>query len=420
MNMKVLHLSTFDLVGGAARAAYRIHQAMLGINIDSQLIVQHKQSNDPTVIAAESKLVAKLRSVGDASVLNFYQHRLQMFSPQWFPDALLKSVDRFAPDSIHLNWVCNGFVPIETVAKFKQPLIWTIHDMWSFTGGCHYTLGCNRYTVSCGDCPQLQSGRDLDLSRLVWQRKAKAWQNLNLTLVATSKWMAKCVGESSLFRDMPIEVIPIGLDTNVFKPLDSSIARELLNLPQAKHLVLFGAIDGTGDTRKGFHLLQQALDRLLELGWGDRIELVVFGCSQPAKPLELGFPVHYLGKLQDNLSLRIAYAAADVTIAPSIEEAFGQIASESFACGTPVVVFANTGLADIVDCHQNGYVAKYCDTADLARGIAWVLEDSERHRRLRQAAREKAEREYTMPVQAHRYQSLLHKILDRSKTTPTR
>jgi glycosyltransferase involved in cell wall biosynthesis len=411
--MKVLHLSTFDLVGGAARAAYRIHQATLGINIDSQLMVQHKQSSDPTVTAVESKLVAKLRSVGDAAALNFYQQRQQMFSPQWFPAALFKSIDRFAPDLIHLNWICNGFVPIEAFAKFKQPLVLTLHDMWAFTGGCHYTLGCTRYTVSCGDCPQLQSGREADLSRSVWQRKAKAWQNLNLTVVATSQWMAKCAGDSSLFRDLPIEVIPIGLDTNVFKPIDSSIARELLNLPPTKQLVLFGAINATGDARKGFHLLQQALARLLELGWGDRIELVVFGSSKPEKPPDLGFPVHYLGKLQDDLSLRIVYAAADVTIAPSIEEAFGQTASESLACGTPVVAFANTGLADIVDCHENGYVANYCDTADLARGIAWVLEDSERHHRLRQAARQKAEREYQMPVQAQRYRSLFDKILDR-------
>jgi len=413
MKMKVLHLSTFDLAGGAARAAYRIHQAMLGINIDSQLLVQHKHSNDPTVFAVESRLLAKLRSVGDNSVLNFYQHRQQMFSPQWFPADLLKSVDRFAPDAIHLNWICNGFVPIEAFARFKQPLVLTLQDMWSFTGGCHYTLGCDRYTESCGHCPQLQSGRDADLSRSVWQRKVKAWQNLNVTVVAPSKWMAERAGESSLFRDMSIEVIPFGLDTNVFKSIDPRVARELLNLPQAKQLVLFGAIDATGDTRKGFHLLKQALDRLIETGWGDRIELVVFGSSKPDKPLDLGFPVHYLGKLQDDLYLRIAYAAADVMIAPSIEEAFGQTASESLACGTPVVVFANTGLADIVDCHQNGYVAKHCDTVDLARGIAWVLEDSERHRRLRQAAREKAEREYEMQVQAHRYQSLLHKILDR-------
>jgi glycosyltransferase involved in cell wall biosynthesis len=411
--MKVLNLSAFDLAGGAARAAYRIHQGLLGIDLDSQLVVQHKQSTDRTVMTAESKLLAKLRSTGDAYPLNFYRHRQQLFSPQWFPDNLLKSVDRFAPDILNLNWVCNGFVPVEALAKFKQPLVWTLQDMWAFTGGCHYTLGCDRYMTSCGNCPQLQSGRETDLSRAVWQRKATAWKNLNLNIVAPSEWMATCVKASSLFQNIQVEVIPFGLDTTVFKPIEARVARELLNLPQDKQLILFGAIDATGDTRKGFHLLQAALKQLSQTGWGDRLELVVFGSSKPDKPIDLGFPIHYLGKLQDDLSLRVAYAAADVMIAPSIEEAFGQTASESLACGTPVVVFANTGLEDIVDRQRNGYVADYCDTQDLARGIAWVLEDSDRHQRLRHAARHKAEREYAMDVQAHRYLSLFHKILDR-------
>jgi glycosyltransferase involved in cell wall biosynthesis len=411
--MKILHLSAFDLVGGAARAAYRIHQGMCSIGLDSQLMVQHKQSHDANVVTAESKLFAKLRSIGDSTVLNFYRHRHQIFSPQWFPDNLIGSIDRFTPDIINLNWVCNGFVPVEALAKFKQPLVWTLQDMWAFTGGCHYTLGCDRYTASCGNCPQLHSDRETDLSRSIWQRKAKAWQNLNLTVVAPSEWMAKCARASSLFRDVRIEVIPFGLDTTVFKPIAPQIARELLDLPPDKQLVLFGAIDATGDTRKGFHLLQTALKQLRQDGWGDRLELVVFGSSKPEQPIDLGFPIHYLGKLQDDLSLRFAYAAADVMVAPSIEEAFGQIASESLACGTPVVVFTNTGLEDIVDRQQNGYIADYCNTQDLARGIAWVLEDSARHQRLRHAARNKAEREYAMEVQAHRYRSLFHKILDR-------
>ena len=412
MNMKVLNLSTFDLAGGAARAAYRIHQGLRSIDIDSQFLVQHKQSTDPTVVTAEPKLAAKLRSMGDAYPLRSYRQRTQLFSPQWFPSALHKSIDRFAPDILNLNWICNGFVPVSALAKFKQPLVWTLQDMWAFTGGCHYTLGCDRYTASCGNCPQLHSQREADLSRDVWQRKAAAWQNLNLHLVAPSQWMADCIRASALFKHTPISVIPFGLDATVFKPIEARIAREMLNLPQEKQLVLFGAIDATGDTRKGFHLLQAALQQLRDEGWGDRIELVVFGSSAPEQPIDLGFPVRYLGKLTEDRSLQLAYAAADVMIAPSIEEAFGQTASESLACGTPVVVFANTGLADIVDPLQNGYIANYGDTQDLARGIAWVLKDTERHPRLREAARSKAEREYAMDVQAHRYKSLFQNILD--------
>lgn len=412
MKAKVLHLSSFDVVGGAARAAYRIHQGLLKIGANSQILVQYKIGGDTTTHVVEGKIITRARSFIDTTALKQYPQRRQLFSPEWFPDAIASKVAQVNPNIINLNWVCNGFLRVETLAKLGRPLTWTLQDMWSFTGGCHYSQGCDRYKVSCGNCPQLQSGRESDLSRSVWQRKAKAWRNLNLTVVAPSEWMAKCASASSLFQNVRVEVIPFGLDTKVFKPIKARIARELLNLPQDKQLILFGAIDATGDTRKGFHLLQAALKSLSQAGWGDRIELVVFGSSKPDKPVDLGFPIHYLGKLQDDLSLRIAYAAADVMIAPSIEEAFGQTASESLACGTPVVVFTNTGLKDIVDHQQNGYVANYCDTEDLAKGIAWVLEDSERHQNLRYAAREKAEREYAMEIQAHRYLSLFHEILN--------
>jgi len=411
MKVKILHLSSFDVVGGAARAAYRIHRGLLGVGADSQMLVQYKASNDETIQVIEGKVATKIRSLIDATALNSYPQRRQLFSPEWFPDAIPAKVAQINPDIVNLNWVCNGFLQVETLAKLGRPLIWTLQDMWAFTGGCHYSQGCDRYKASCGDCPQLQSGREADLSRSVWRRKAQAWKNLNLTIVAPSQWMANCASASTLFQDVRVEIIPFGLDTQVFKPINAQVARDLLDLPQDKHLILFGAIDATGDTRKGFHLLQAALRDLSQAGWRDRIELVVFGSSKPKSPVDLGFPIHYLGKLQDDLSLRIAYAAADVMIAPSIEEAFGQTASESLACGTPVVVFTNTGLKDIVDHQQNGYVASYCDIGDLATGIAWILEDSGRHQALRHAAREKAEREYAMDVQAHRYLTLVYDIL---------
>jgi glycosyltransferase involved in cell wall biosynthesis len=414
--MKVVNLSSFDLAGGAARAAYRMHQGLLNIDIESLLLVQHKQSNDPTVETVENKLIAKLRSTGDSAFLSFYRNRQQFFSPQRFPDVLPKYIDRLAPDIVNLHWICNGFVSVEALSKFKQPLVWTLNDMWPFTGGCHYSLGCDSYTKSCGNCPQLQSDREFDLSRSIWQRKAKQWQDLNLTIVATSQWMANCAKASTLFQNLRIEVIPPGLDTNIFKPVDSRFARELLDLPVEKKLVFFGAIGGTEDKRKGFHLLEAALKKLSNTSWKDRIELVVFGASQPIEPLDLGFPIHYLGKLEDELSLRVAYSAADLLIAPSIEEAFGQVASESLACGTPVVVFANTGLMDIIDHQQNGYVAKSCDIEDLAKGITWVLEDLDRHKKMRFMARAKAEREYAIEIQANKYTNLFHEILHQSST----
>lgn len=413
MGIKVLHLSSFDISGGAARAAYRIHQGLKKINVDSQMLVQFKSSHDRTVQSVEGKAAARFRSFGDNSLLRFSQQQ-ELFSLQWFPDAIAKEIAQIRPDIINLNWVCSGFVQIETLAKLNTPLVWTLQDMWAFTGGCHYSLGCDKYQSSCGACPQLNSQKPGDLSRWVWQRKAKSWKKLNLTIVTPSRWMAECARASSLYKNLRIENIPFGLDTVVFKPVETHIARELLRLPQDKQLILFGALSATSDKRKGFQLLQVALKNLSQTHWRERVEIVIFGASAPEKPLDLGFKTHYLGHLNDDLSLRLAYAAADVMIAPSIEEAFGQTASEALACGTPVVVFKDTGLMDIVDHQRNGYIAHYCNTEDLARGIVWVLEDRERHQKLRIQAREKAEKEFSLELQAHRYESLYHEILSQT------
>jgi glycosyltransferase involved in cell wall biosynthesis len=412
--MKVLHLSTFDTVGGAARATYRIHQSLQMTGVNSQMLVQYKKGNDLSVYSVADKVWSRLRATIDCFPLKLYPDCEHWFSPQWLPDFLETKVKQINPDIIHLHWICSGFLQVETLAKFNKPIVWTLLDMWSFTGGCHYSYGCKRYQESCGKCPHLKSSKYKDLSNWIWQRKASAWQDSNLTIVAPSSWMADCAQASSLFKGRKIKVIPFGLDTTVFQPMEQTLARRQLNLPQDKQLILFGAINATVDIRKGFHLLQAALKQLSQKSWKECTELVVFGSSSPDNSIDLGFTTHYLGHLQDDISLQMAYAAADVTVAPSIEEAFGQTASESLACGTPVVVFTNTGLKDIVEHQQNGYVANFCDPEDLARGIAWVLEEPNRHQTLRHNAREKALREYTFELQGHRYLSLYSSKLDKS------
>ncbi len=417
--MKVLHLSSFDIVGGAARAAYRIHKGLEIAGVDSQMLVQYKKGSDLSVHSLEGQVKSRLRSSLDALPLKFYPKRKNKLSPQWFPDVLVSRVKQINPDIVNLNWVCNGYFRVETLAKLNKPLVWTLQDMWAFTGGCHYSSECDRYKQSCGNCPKLKSNKSLDLSSWIWQRKASAWKDLNLTIVAPSSWMAKCAHSSSLFKELKVEIIPFGLDTTIFKPLEKPLGRQELDLPQDKQLVLFGAINALGDFRKGFQLLQAALKSLSRTGWKNRIELIIFGSDKPEKPLDLGFPSHYLGSIQDDLLLRLVYSAADIMVVPSIEEAFGQTASESLACGTPAVVFAQTGLADIVDHKQNGYVANYCDAEDLAKGISWVLEDKKRYQKLRIQARDKAEREFNWELQANRYLSLFNLCLERASPVLT-
>ncbi|MEQ8753392.1 MAG: glycosyltransferase family 4 protein [Coleofasciculus sp. G1-WW12-02] len=414
--MRVLHLSTSDIGGGAAIAAHRLHQGLQHFGVNSQMLVERKRSDDPLVFAPRtnlSKALGVLKPTLDRLPLRLYRHcDHRRLSLEWLPDGIQSKITQLTPDIINLHWICEGFLKIETLAKLQQPLVWTLHDMWPFTGGCHYNQECDRYTNSCGACPQIQQSQNWDLSRWVWQRKCKAWKRINLTIVTPSHWLANCAKSSSLFKDRRVEVIPNGLDTKQYKPINKRLAREVLNLPQDKQLILFGAIGATSDSRKGFHQLQLALNHLSQSGWQKNTEVVVFGSSKPENSIDLGFRTHYLGYFHDDIALALVYSAANVMIVPSTQEAFGQTASESLACGTPVVCFDSTGLKDIVEHERNGYRAQCFRAEDLAKGIAWVLQDEDRWQHLSCRAREKVEREFTIKITANRYMTLYKEVLN--------
>ena len=415
--MKIASLSTFDNQGGAARAAYRLHQGLNQIDIESWILCQSKFSQDPKAIGAKTssgieQAKTGLRLTLDQLPLKRYKRKSkQLFSPHWLPSNIGDRIEQLNPDLLNLHWISAGYLKIETLAKFKQPLVWTLHDMWSFTGGCHYNEDCDKYTANCGACPILGSTKEADLSRQIWQRKHKSWQNLNLTIVTPSRWLRDCAKASSLFGDRRVEVIPYGLDLDIYRPIDRATARHLLKLPQDKQLVLFLSLNATSDRRKGFQLLQPALQQLSQSGWQDKLELMVVGASQPENPPELGFKAHYLGIMRDDLTLALAYSAADVFVAPSIQDNLPNTVLEAIACGTPCVAFKIGGMPDMLEHQANGYLASPFETEDLARGINWVLEDGDRLENLSTFARSKAEREFALEIQARRYQTLYREIL---------
>lgn len=413
--MKALILSTYDIEGGAARACYRLHQGLQAIGTNSQMLVQFKAVNTPTVIAPKTNLaasIAKSRITFDALPLKLYPKRQNTtFSPQYLPDSSLKQINQINPDIINLHWINAGYIQIETLAKLKKPIVWTLHDMWAFTGGCHYTQGCDRYLQSCGACPQLGSNSERDLSRWVWQRKAKTWQMLNLTVVTPSKWLASCARESTLLNNIRIETIPNGLNTDIYRPIDRPLARKVLQLPLDKRLVLFGA-SNANDKRKGFNLLQFALQSLGATEWKDQLELVIFGASEASSSDSLPFKVHYLDTVHDDVSLALIYSAADAFIAPSLEDNLPNTILEASACGTPCIAFNIGGMPDMIDHRQSGYLAQPYEVQDLANGIVWILEDSERYQKLSQQARQKVEQEFSLEIQARHYLSLFADLVN--------
>jgi glycosyltransferase involved in cell wall biosynthesis len=407
--MRVLHLNTSDIEGGAARSAYRLHQGLQAISVDSQMLVRAKFSSDRAV-TVDGSLIAKIGPSMSELPLRLYPQRSGLFSLQWFPDKLNPKVTQLNPDILNLHWIGTGFLRIETLPILNKALVWTLHDMWTFTGGCHYNQDCDRYTESCGSCPQLQSNQDWDLSRWVWQRKAKAWQSLDLTLVAPSHWMAKIAQSSRLCKDVRVKVIPNSLDTQKYRPIQRQLARELLNLPQDKRLILFSAMT-SNDPRKGFNLLRQALERLAQTEWREQIELLILGDASSDNLLNGCAKAHYMGRLSDDLALALVYSAADIFAAPSTQDNLPNTVLEALACGTPCVAFQIGGIPDMVEHQQNGYLAKPYEPEDFANGLSWILENQETYQKLCARAREKIEQEFNLKLQANRYLSLYDDIL---------
>lgn len=412
--MKVLLVSTSDFRGGAARAAYRLHTGLQKIDVQSQMLVQNRDTNDASVVGFSTSLIsnfAKSRAIFDALPLRLYSQRQKaLFSPQWLPDNLQARSSRLTPDVINLHWVNAGYVQVETLSKLKRPIVWSLHDMWAFTGGCHYTQDCKAYTQSCGNCPQLGSQKAYDLSRWVWNRKQKAWKNLDITIVALSAWLKACVQSSPLFSDKRIELIPNGLDTQTFKPLNKRFAREVLGLPAEKKIVLFGATNATSDQRKGFQYLQSALQALNSSTIAGDLELAVFGAIRNSQSPEFGLPTHYLGNFSDDLSLTLIYSAADVFVLPSVQDNLPNTIMEAIACGVPCVAFKIGGMPDLIEHQKNGYLAQPFAIDDLAKGIVWTLDNS-RHQNLSAYARHKTELEFDYTLQARRYQTLFSDLV---------
>jgi glycosyltransferase involved in cell wall biosynthesis len=414
--MKILHLSTEDIAGGAARAAFRLNQGLNNLdspNIDSQMLVKSKLSGASSVIS-DSSVVAKISPTLNRLPLQKYSNRERvMFSSQWFMDKIAERVADLSPDIVHLHWVCNGFLKIETIKKINRPVVWTLHDMWPLTGGCHYSKTCNRYEHQCGACPMLHSHKQKDLSFHTLQRKVEAWNDIDLTVITPSHWLSDCSKKSAVFKDRRIDVIANGIDVDIFRPGFKQIAREFLNLPQEKKLLLFVAGSTTGDPRKGFRYLAEAVNFLHQKGCD--LELVILGEEAPSKPLSWNIKAHYLGKLNDEVSLALVYNASDVFIAPSVQDNLPNTIIEAQACGKPCVAFRIGGMPDMIDHQHNGYLAEPFETSHLAQGIEWILESDDRYKALSQAARDKAVKSFNLKLQVQKNADLYREITAKYK-----
>jgi glycosyltransferase involved in cell wall biosynthesis len=381
------------------------------------MLVQEKLSDDYSVHGPKTKgtyLLARLRANFDAVPLCIYPaRRTTFFSSSILPDTLKGEINRLNPDIVHLHWVAYGFMRLETLATIRRPIVWTLHDMWPFTGGCHYSEGCDRYLNGCGCCPLLSSSTRRDLSSWNWKRKADKWNNFPITIVSPSHWLGECARKSSLFKNANIELIPNGIDITRFSPRGKSLCRDILALPQSKKIILTGGIDYKSDQRKGFDLLLPVLRQLKETV--PDAELAVIGMTRPESIPDFGMPLHYLGRLNDEVSLYIAYGSADIFVAPSREENLSNMVLEAISCGLPCVSFAIGGMPDLIEHGLNGFLISPFDTADLAAGMARILEDDSLRSEMSYHSRQKAEREFAIELVVSRYGKLYEEVVSTHK-----
>ena len=417
--MRVLHLSSTDIQGGAARAAYRLHGGLRKQGYDSTIFVANRYSDDPTVAAFEPPLdfTSRLSRILRKELIWRKFVRYQTTRPDGcdsFSDdrseygaTLLRQLP--SGDLINLHWVA-GFLDYQSF--FSQlpgdvSIVWTLHDMNPFTGGCHYNGGCSRYTQGCGACPQLGSHMLKDLSHKIWQRKRKAFAELEfdrMHIVTPSVWLAEEAKRGPLLGRFPISTIPHGVNTEVFSPQDPSIARAALELPRNAKVVLFIAVS-TVKRRKGFVYLAEALSGLKKI---PNLLVVSLGHGKPTIYSDIAHL--HLGHIDNERLLSLIYSSAEVFAIPSLEDNFPNCVLESMSCGTPVVGFKVGGIPDMVRHGDTGLLVPPQDVKALRTAIAEMLQNQEKRTEMAENCRRIATEEYSLEVQAQRYVNLYETI----------
>ncbi len=405
--MKVLIVSTSDIQGGAAFAAYRLHRALLDEGIDSKMLVQSKSSDDYTVIANTGKIakgMALLRPTIDGWPTKFYKNKTKtIFSPAWVPGGgIVEKINALQPDIVHLHGVCGGMFRIEDIAKIKAPIVWSLHDMWAFTGGCRYDEECGAYKDDCGNCKVLLSGEKNDLSTKVFARKKKTYRKIEkLTIIGSSQWMSQCAKESTLLKDKRVVTLANCVNTKLFKPIDKNIVKDIFDIPKDKKVILFSAMSSLSNPRKGAKELFSALEKLhLE-----NAIFVIAGSRKPKKELNLKYPIYFIPPLSDEISLPLMYNVADVIIVPSLQENLANSIVESLSCGVPVVAFNIGGNMDLIEHRKSGYLVNDFDIEDMAFGIEWII-NNQNYRELSTYAREKVLENFDSSVLSKKYIAL--------------
>lgn len=411
------------MAGGAAIGAQRILKALKKKNIETKMLVQNKESSFDYVETTGQNFVKKQINFGYFAAERFFFMFKEKdssvrfaFSPANFGEDISKHKLVKEADIIHINWINFGFLSLKSLKKLletNKPIVWTQHDMWAFTGGCHYSHECNNFIKKCGNCFYLKNPKADDLSNKIWRKKNKIFKNRNLNIVSVSSWLKENAEKSTLFKDKKHIVIHNSID-EIFEPIDKKIARKSLGIEDDKIVFLFGS-DKIDNPIKGFKYF---IDALIKLSQNNKIKkenvlVFMFGRIKNEENLglyQIPFEYKHFGFISDKQKLVELYSASTITIASSMYEAFGQVIAESMACKTPVVAFDNTGPTDIIRHKEDGYLAKFQSSEDIYNGILWILFEAD-YQNISEKARISIKEKFSAEIIAEKYINLYKNIL---------
>jgi glycosyltransferase involved in cell wall biosynthesis len=325
-------------------------------------------------------------------------------------------------DVINLHWINEGFLSLKSIsllAALKKPVVFTLHDMWAFTGGCHYNNGCEKFIDNCGNCPALKFRSEKDLSHKIYKMKSMAYKNLNFSVITSSNWLNAEAKRSSLFRNRKIRTVHNPINTDIFKPKEKINSCKELNLPLDKNLILFSAMELTNE-RKGLRYLISAL-KIISKNQPEYLEntnIVILGLTGGMDLSEIPFQVQVLGKITNENKLVDCYNAADIYVAPSLQDNLPNTVVESLSCGTPVVAFNTGGMPDMIEHLENGYLAELKSSKDLAAGMVTLLSDTKELLKIKEKCRETALEKFNEETIANQYSAYYKKLLAEQTNAP--
>ena len=406
--MRILIVNTSERTGGAAVAASRLMEALCNYGVKAKMLVRDKETQSLTVSALPGQRRSQCHFLWERFVIWLHLHfRRQHLFDIDIANAgtdITRLPEFQEADVIHLHWVNQGMLSLKNIRKILEsgkPVVWTMHDIWPATAICHYARGCEAFQTECRHCP-LMSGA-LDFSYRVWQQKQRMLQGQRVTYVACSQWLADEARKSALLKGQLVTSIPNPIDTHVFRPQDKLEARQALNLPTDKRIILFVSQRVT-DPRKGMSFFVDAVAKLVEKHPEMKQNTVVAILGGHAEDVasQLSLPACPLGYVSNPKRIVEVYNSADAFVLPSLEDNLPNTLMESMACGVPCVGFQVGGIPEMIDHRQNGYVARFRDVDDLAAGIRYVLDEAD-YAGLSKSAVQKVAHSYSQQSVAKRY-----------------